>query len=49
MQEVFAALTALIFPLSLALSRKGRGDVLFENTDSFLSGPTNKLSAYIRS
>jgi hypothetical protein len=28
--EVFVALTVFIIPLSLALSRKGRGDVLFD-------------------
>ncbi len=33
----------------LTLFRKGRGDVLCENTDSFLSGYTDKLSADIRS
>jgi hypothetical protein len=38
-----------ISPLSLALSRKGREDVLIENRNSFQPGYTNKLSAYIRS
>jgi hypothetical protein len=43
----FAALTGYISPLSLALSREGRGDVLFEDTQSIQLGCTNKLSAYL--
>jgi hypothetical protein len=46
---VFAALTGFISPLSLVLSRKGRGDVLFENTENFPLGYTNKLPVYIGS
>jgi hypothetical protein len=36
-------------PLSLALSRKGRGDVLFKSNESFQLGDTNKLPDYIGS
>jgi hypothetical protein len=42
-------LRTLFFPLSLALSRKGRGDVLFENTEGFQFGYTNNLAVYIGS
>ena len=42
--DVFAALTGDWFPLSLALSRKGRGDVLFECIDNVQSGCSHELS-----
>ncbi len=32
-----------------SLSRKGRGGVLFEGSDSFQSGYTDKRSGYLRS
>jgi hypothetical protein len=35
---VFVVLTGFYIPLSLTLSRKGRGKVLFENIECFLLG-----------
>ena len=40
---VFASLTSLIRPLSLALSRKRRGKVLFESIERYQSGLKIKL------
>jgi hypothetical protein len=44
---VFAVLKVFLFPLSLALSREGRGDFLFESSVSFKSGDSNKQTDYI--
>ncbi|PVV13326.1 MAG: hypothetical protein B6D77_04545 [gamma proteobacterium symbiont of Ctena orbiculata] len=43
---MFATLMIFLTPLSLTLSREGRGDVLGECDESFWSGRSNKLSVY---
>jgi hypothetical protein len=44
--ELFAALTVFLVPLSLAPSRVGRGDVLFNCIESYSSVTSIKPSVY---
>jgi hypothetical protein len=44
--EGFAALTIYLVPLSLALSRGGRGKILFITSDSIQIGYAHKLDVY---
>jgi hypothetical protein len=44
---MFAVLTRFYTPLSLALSRKGRGEVLFKCIECFLSG--RGIKPFVRS